>query len=142
MPTTEVDALLAKTTPVPFEVPFPRQANVPHAPGVYLVYADERLLYVGKTTDLRYRWCGHHRARELRSLGATELRWVSLPLASLTWAERLLIKTLQPRLNGKDIRLPQTPEQMERARARFVDLLGVIGITPEHPWYAIFAGLD
>lgn len=106
--------MLGEFVPIPFSEP----RRLPTAAGVYVVTRDASVLYVGQAHNLRRRWHGHHRARQLRGLRAELIHWWACPPDELDGWEQELIELLQPRLNGRDIPPPPpSPEKLTRAAA-------------------------
>jgi transcriptional regulator with XRE-family HTH domain len=73
--------------------------------GIYIVYRNEEVLYIGKAQNLQQRWKGHHRLQQFKTLGADlRIAWLSLPQdrpGHIDNYERILIHALSPTLNGK-----------------------------------------
>jgi excinuclease UvrABC nuclease subunit len=45
--------------------------HLPEAPGLYFVYDNDELLYIGYAKNIRQRWRSHHRLAMLRERGGT-----------------------------------------------------------------------
>lgn len=74
--------------------------RLPTMPGVYVVATDDCVLYVGRASDLRQRWRGHHRYDDLvRYSGASLYYWVCPP-SFLEVVESALLGRLNPLLNA------------------------------------------
>jgi hypothetical protein len=80
---------------IPCDLPLP-------APGVYAIYADGLLSYIGSSARLRDRLAAHPVVRRLRALGKTVVVKVryTRPLGEHLAAEYRLILRLGPPLNG------------------------------------------
>lgn len=56
---------------------FDERKTLPKASAMYFALTvDERLLYIGKTTNLRTRWYAHHKAASLTEAGCVRLAWM------------------------------------------------------------------
>jgi len=74
----------------------------PSTRAVYLVFADDVLLYVGATENLRRRWFGHHRIPSFRNAKYTRIAWGNVGNNTETrQAEKWLIQQGNPALNGQ-----------------------------------------
>lgn len=68
--------------------------------GVYVVYADDEIIYIGKTIDIATRWRSHERFSDFVDLGMTEVRVIRVDSRTeLAETERILIKRFMPALN-------------------------------------------
>jgi len=76
---------------------------LPPSPGVYVVYHDEAVLYVGQTQNLRHRWQNHHRVAQCFTYGPhVEIAWQVLTecdAATRKAIETALIAFWHPQLN-------------------------------------------
>ena len=72
---------------------------IPAAAGIYSVWADGKLLYIGTTAKLRKRIIGHNRRKEFIDLGANEVRFLIFSGWERIKMERWLIKKHNPPLN-------------------------------------------
>lgn len=68
--------------------------------GVYIVYADDEIIYVGKTIDIATRWRSHERLPDFLDLGMTEVKIIPAgDRNELAEMERSLIREFNPALN-------------------------------------------
>lgn len=82
------------------QVDWKERNTLPNSPGVYFVYAEGKLQYIGRTASLHQRLnSGHHRGRQFARLKAS-IFWIEAPVDILAELESWLIKTLEPPLNG------------------------------------------
>lgn len=82
-------------------LPLLERQNLPECPAIYFVLERERILYIGRSNNLRQRWMSHHRYNELEKMaGDIRLAWLECSDRSLLpEIERALIKHFQPPLN-------------------------------------------
>lgn len=87
-----------------------QQRSLPPRRAIYLVFARERLLYIGATMNLRARWMGHHRITDFLAAGYTRIAWIEIPERRwrLTKIEDWLIHQLQPTLNSTRVLEPKS----------------------------------
>ena len=84
-------------------VSFDKCGLLPQISGVYIVVNQEQneVLYVGQSIDIRQRWTGHHRHSEiLHNWPNSHIVWIECKTMGLDRLERLLIKSLSPKLNS------------------------------------------
>jgi hypothetical protein len=107
---------MSSSTAVGFEIdPFmlPRVAlddkiTLPSSPGIYFVIDGARLLYVGKSKDLKGRWRGHHRHKQIDAIAdCPEIAFLEVAGESLLWVERDLINRFRPLLNDTKMDAPK-----------------------------------
>jgi len=87
------------------------RGKLPIESAVYFVWQGERVLYVGKTSNLRQRFNSHHRL--LQFLGAGEgvrVAWFPASKENLAAFETSLIEEFKPELNGENIPDPKYPQ--------------------------------
>jgi hypothetical protein len=125
------------TAPQPFG--YSDRDSLPSAPAVYFVEADGFLLYVGSTANVRVRWRSHHRAKELAAAGRI---WVIETADYARW-EKVLIRRLSPRFNGKTVRdTPLTAEHVRRVRAELESIRSRMSrLFPNDPAFIIGTGI-
>jgi hypothetical protein len=81
------------------------RSSLPNIGAVYFVWTSDRLLYIGKTSDLRARFQSHHRLMQFVEAGV-EVRVSWFPAQSddeIPAIESGLIESLEPELNGEVI---------------------------------------
>lgn len=72
------------------------RAEIPCEPGIYLLYDENKIVYVGQSTcNIKNRIINEHQ----RNKRFTGMAWVACDLDSLDGLERLLIKIFRPRFN-------------------------------------------
>ena len=91
--------------------------NLPESCGIYFaISAENQILYVGKASNLRRRWCGHHLSSYFISLGNIRIAWASVSQECIDALEIDLIRRFTPRFNkafNKDWKRPPKPELVE-----------------------------
>jgi hypothetical protein len=109
---------MSDSTAVGFEIDpltLPRVAlddkiTLPSSPGIYFVIDGARLLYVGKSKDLKGRWRGHHRHKQIDAIADyPEIAFLEVAGESLLWVERDLINRFRPLLNDTRMDAPKDP---------------------------------
>jgi excinuclease UvrABC nuclease subunit len=86
-------------------IPFQFKSKLPSTPGVYIVYLDSQVLYVGQAKDIHNRWRDHDvdgkisQAGNLPTNQNLRVGWILVPKQLLTFAEVYLIGLLHPVLN-------------------------------------------
>lgn len=78
------------------------RSQLPEIPAIYLVYQGERLLYIGRTKNLKQRWLTHHRYKQFAQLEDVRVAWFPCK-EEVPEVEATLIELLEPELNGLDI---------------------------------------
>ena len=105
------------------EVSIYNPAATPACPGLYCVYVDKKLCYIGKAKNLRVRTKAHqlHAFKDFRiwrSVRGMDCRLKVRPLIGtpkqLAALERGLIKRLQPYVNTLDSGRPKRGERIHR----------------------------
>ena len=93
---------------------------LPATPGIYVVYRDEDVFYIGKSNNLQRRWANHHRQRELMKLGeGIELAYLSMSESEgpvIDSIEQRLTQAFQPQINGKQFRVHPITSQVAFGR--------------------------
>ncbi|MFQ3679459.1 MAG: GIY-YIG nuclease family protein [Pseudanabaenaceae cyanobacterium] len=78
--------------------------RLPAGPGIYYLTAGWRILYVGKSRNLRARWRNHHRYQQFAALHPLgRLHYRSLPAPQITAYEAQEIQRLHPRWNQRKV---------------------------------------
>lgn len=81
-------------------VAFDHWKTLPRKSGIYLAMtADESILYIGATNNLRQRWLKHHQYPQLKSLGCTTIAYYECPVEQLPKIEQAMIIQFHPPLN-------------------------------------------
>jgi hypothetical protein len=107
-----------------------RQRNqLPSQPGIYIVTdVKDRLLYIGKTTNLKHRWAGssHHRYKQLsrQGLDKVTLYYILAPILELDKLEKEYINLLTPTLNDSRVK-----EYLPKKSPRFSELQRLLKLT-------------
>jgi len=78
------------------------RSQLPEIQAIYLVYQGERLLYIGRTKNLKQRWLTHHRYKQFAQLEDVRVAWFPCQ-EQVPEVEATLIELLEPELNGQDI---------------------------------------
>lgn len=102
---------IAPETINPFTLPFlplSEISQLPNMPAVYLVLstAHRKILYVGKSVNIRKRWQTHHLLAYLKIVMAemVQIAWIEIDKTkSLSLTEKALIGYLKPELNTKSV---------------------------------------
>ena len=80
-------------------------SELPPISGIYRVWHQESIVYVGQAKNLKHRWVnGHHIQQELlRCYGADwTIDWVEISPNNLVRAEAYAYRVFQPKLNKKN----------------------------------------
>jgi len=81
-----------------------RKTELPSASGVYAVLDRKRVMYIGRSGDLRRRWSsGHHRYGQADKLKAPMLAWTLLSKSEINKVETALIREYRPAWNGTKV---------------------------------------
>jgi excinuclease UvrABC nuclease subunit len=82
-------------------VPMSDRRLLPEDPGIYFAIDSLGVIqYIGKSVNLRRRWEGHHRLKQLKNVGDIKIAWLTVSDAHLLPAiEEALIDRFNPRLN-------------------------------------------
>lgn len=80
------------------------KSKLPEISAIYFVWSSNKLLYIGKTINLRNRFIQHHRLVEFVESGTdTRIGWFASTADDLTYIEDSLIELLEPELNGEAV---------------------------------------
>lgn len=82
-------------------VPLLHRSQLPPVAAVYLVYQSDRLLYIGRTENLKQRWSGHHRQKQFSELEEVRIAWFPCT-EDAPLLESTLIELLEPEFNGQE----------------------------------------
>lgn len=89
------------------------RSQLPPCPAAYFVLEGDRVLYVGRSVNLRQRWLAHRRYKQFKAISNVRIAWLECSDPSLLpEIEVALIEYFQPSLNGKLI--PQAPQDTAR----------------------------
>ncbi|MGQ9864800.1 MAG: GIY-YIG nuclease family protein [Pseudanabaenaceae cyanobacterium] len=78
--------------------------RLPSAPGIYYLTAGWRILYVGKSRNLKARWRNHHRYQQFAALHPFgRLHYRLLSPHQITAYETQEIQRLRPRWNKREV---------------------------------------
>lgn len=82
-------------------LPLADKAQLPDIFAIYFVLDGDRVLYIGKTINLRERWTTHHRLKQFKKMTVpVRIAWIECSDATLlTSIEAALIEHFQPLLN-------------------------------------------
>lgn len=80
-------------------VDFKHRWQLPMSGGVYLVYSDEMVIYVGQTQNFAWRWRNHHRRFEIRKYPNVTIRYIEMGADEAVRIEKQLIEELSPIIN-------------------------------------------
>ncbi len=84
-------------------LPLAERSQLPNCPAIYFVLAEERILYIGKTSNLSQRWIAHHRFSQVAARGnSVKIAWLDISNCTsdlLTEIESALIEHFSPELN-------------------------------------------
>ncbi|MBD2683227.1 MULTISPECIES: ribbon-helix-helix protein, CopG family [Nostoc] len=84
-------------------LPLSDRKKLPEVSAIYLVWSAEgKLLYIGRTVNLKNRWLNHHRLQDLALMGVDKvfIAWFETDKERLPEIEQTLIDNLEPTLNG------------------------------------------
>lgn len=93
-----------------------------------MIFSGDECLYVGQSKHLQRRWKIHHRMRQLTQISDDlVMAWVIASPQALQHLETLLIRQLQPRMNGSPQPSGQTfvrlPDELIAELDRYVEIL-------------------
>jgi hypothetical protein len=110
-----------------------KRSRIPELSGVYAVFSENELLYVGAAQNLQLRWQTHDRITQLRTFPGIKIHWKVCDFVEADVLERLLIINLQPRLNV--IRYKNRPVRVRQPRLKRVkaDFVVLQVISHSHP---------
>ncbi|MEG4121826.1 hypothetical protein QUA43_30695 [Microcoleus sp. N9_B4] len=84
------------------------RSTLPSCPAVYFVLEGDRVLYVGRSRNLRQRWVIHHRYKQLKAISNIRIAWLECSEPSLlAEIEAAMIRYFLPPLNGSAVTSPQ-----------------------------------
>jgi hypothetical protein len=90
--------------------------NLPEIPAIYLVWVSNKLLYIGKTSDLKDRFRQHHRIANFLEAGSdARIAWFPLESNEQPSLEGDLIELLEPELNCN---IPGKPKKLFTIRLK------------------------
>ena len=78
--------------------------ELPALAGIYVVFDDSTVLYVGRAENFRRRWSSHHRMVQLSQNPNVRIVTIEYPIPELAKAERYYINLLHPTLNRTPVR--------------------------------------
>lgn len=85
------------------QVSWEERDTLPDLSGIYFIYADKKLQYIGQTVSLAQRLIGpHHRSHQFAKMDAS-IFWIRASVDILAELEKWLVDTLKPPLNGSKI---------------------------------------
>jgi hypothetical protein len=82
-------------------VPLLHRSQLPEIAAIYLVYQGDRLLYIGRTGNLKQRWIQHHRQKQFAAIEDVRIAWFPCHEGQPE-LEATLIELLEPQLNGQE----------------------------------------
>lgn len=75
--------------------------DLPQTFGVYFVVSNAEILYVGASANVRSRWVGHNKIKELAEFTNVKIAWVELTNSTdVIELERRAIEFYSPRMNS------------------------------------------
>lgn len=98
-----IDALSPDTLP---NLPLEQKNEFPLLRGIYFVFKENALLYIGKADQsFRQRWKHHHRLEQLTEIKGTRVFFLALDCrpSKLEQLEKRAIKKFSPQLNGRKL---------------------------------------
>jgi len=88
-------------------LPLDERYDLPDTAAIYFVLADNTVLYIGQSINVRQRWAAHHRLKQLNERDGCRIAWMTVDDAGLLdELERACIAHFQPMLNGSDVLWP------------------------------------
>lgn len=76
------------------------KSDLPNQSAIYFAIDSQGVIqYIGRSMNVNQRWQGHHRAKELKSLGGIRIAYLGLDADLLPEVEAALIKYFNPCLN-------------------------------------------
>jgi hypothetical protein len=82
------------------------KTELPEKPRLYFVLDDDRLLYIGKSKNMKQRWAGHHRHDQVKQMSRyPRIAFLDIDDVALLYVERMIITRFKPILN--DTRVPR-----------------------------------
>ncbi|MBD2513982.1 GIY-YIG nuclease family protein [Nostoc sp. FACHB-973] len=99
----------------PFQLPSVHLSQVKELPSCTAIYfaidSKNRVLYIGQAINLLSRWKNHHREHQLQEIDkdfSVRIAWQAWNEEGLSEAEKFLINSFQPLLNGTEVKTPTT----------------------------------
>lgn len=82
-------------------VSFESRKHLPKCAGIYIVLDEfSKVLYVGRSKNIRTRWTCHHRRKEFQALNRIKIAWIQVAnILFLPALESALIARFNPELN-------------------------------------------
>lgn len=80
-------------------LPIEDKNKLPSISGIYFVFASNKLLYVGRSVDLKQRWQNHHRYGQFKLIQDARIAWFECDSSLLPEFETSLIEFLEPDYN-------------------------------------------
>lgn len=81
-------------------VPLEDRRDLPTDPCIYFAIDGQGVVqYVGKAKNLRNRWQGHHRRRQLEAMGNVRIAYVNVDPGLLSAVESAMIERIRPYIN-------------------------------------------
>lgn len=103
----------------PFMLPFVELDDhvlLPSKPGLYFVIDGDRILYIGKSQNLRIRWSAHHRYKQIKKIAKSPvITFLDVKSVDLLHVERHLIKRFNPMLNDEPVLKTGKPKPARKA---------------------------
>ncbi len=84
-------------------IPLHDRNHLPSKPGLYAIKSLGRVMYVGKSADLKRRWGNHHRYRQASNLAWPHLAYITMSESRIHDAEKKLIARIDPPWNDKPV---------------------------------------
>ena len=73
--------------------------HLPETSGVYFIFENSTLIYIGKSTLIKERLYNHHKLSEFETRENVTIRWIEAPIDTLDSTEVAYIETFLPILN-------------------------------------------
>lgn len=118
----ESEPMLDPATIDPFSLPhvaLKEKRLLPDCAGIYFVLsAERRLVYVGRTNSLKQRWITHHLLDRLHAVEGFKIAWCTVgTVAVLPDIEAALIAHFQPAMNREIVQKNKPRKEKRRPRA-------------------------
>lgn len=83
-------------------LPIESRKKFPQCSAIYFAIAGDKILYIGRATNLLKRWYGHHRQAELETIEGCRIAWLEVSDPGLLPAiEKALIQSFKPPSNNQ-----------------------------------------
>ena len=94
-------------------LPLSERKHLPSCPAIYFVMQDDRVLYIGQTTNLAQRWATHNRLKQFaKMVGDIRVAWLECSdKALLRKVEAALIEQFKPELNTREKKKRTVPKK-------------------------------